>query len=76
MRSLYTLRARECQSETVISLSESFPPAAAAVCLSAAVSPSGCFWREEGRKEVRREGGKEGSKDRGRRTRMSAHSLC
>lgn len=47
MRSLYPERERE----TVMSLSEGFPPAVA-VCLSAPVSPSGCFGRgEEGRRE-------------------------
>lgn len=58
MRPLYPERERECESETVISLSEDFLPAVA-VCLSAPVSPSGCFGRQkEGRKEGKREGKK------------------
>lgn len=41
----------ESERETVMSLSEGFPPAVA-VCLSAPVSPSGCFGRgKEGRRE-------------------------
>lgn len=47
MRPLYPER----EGETVTSLSEGFPPAVA-VCLSAPVSPSGCFGRgREGRKD-------------------------
>ena len=44
---------RECESETVMSLSKGFLPAVA-VCLSAPVSPSGCFGREkEGKRDQR-----------------------
>lgn len=43
------------ESETVESLSKGFPPAAA-VCLLAAVLPSGCFGRKEGSEDGKREG--------------------
>lgn len=47
-----------------MSLSKGFPPAVA-VCLSSAVSQSGCFGRKEGMREEGREGGK----------RMSVHPV-
>lgn len=58
MRLLYSLRERVCEGETVMSLSKGFLPAVA-VCLSAAVSPSGCFGRKEGGMEARMEGRRE-----------------